>query len=174
MQINRDHARWKGGSATDRLFIIAVILKGVDGVLGMVGGLILHFTDPRTLGWLIDILTMHELSRHPENVIAEAVNRFVVSLDVSQIAFASAYLFVHGAIKLFIFVMLLIGRHWSYPVGIAFLAVFVAYTGYRLYVHWSWFLFGFMLFDMVTIVLVAREWKAQRRLWQAEAVSPRA
>ncbi|MBN8993973.1 MAG: DUF2127 domain-containing protein [Rhizobiales bacterium] len=169
--MDETHARWKGGSATDRLFIIAVIVKGIDGVLGMAGGLLLHFADPRTLGWLIDILTMHELSRHPGNAIALAVTHFVEGLDVSKLAFASGYLFVHGAIKLFIFVMLLIGRHWSYPVGIAFLGIFVAYTGYRLSVHWSWFLLGFIVFDMVTIYLVAREWREQRRLWGTRAAA---
>jgi uncharacterized membrane protein len=103
------------------------------------------------------------------------VNHFVEGLDVSKLAFASGYLFVHGALKTFLFIMLLIGRHWSYPAGIAFLAVFVAYTGYRLTVHWSWFLLGFMLFDMLTIWLVAREWRAQRQAWRREAaVSPRA
>ena len=45
MQMDETHARWKGGSATDRLFIIAVIVKGIDGVLGMAGGLLLHFAE---------------------------------------------------------------------------------------------------------------------------------
>jgi uncharacterized membrane protein len=175
MQTSSDHAHWKGGDATDRLFIIAVIIKGIDGVLGMAGGLLLHFADPQTLGWLLDLLTMHELSRHPGNLIAHAVTHFVEGLDVSKLAFASGYLFVHGALKAFLFIMLLIGRHWSYPAGIAFLAVFVAYTGYRLTVHWSWFLLGFMLFDLLTIWLVAREWRAQRKTWAHEAaISPRA
>jgi uncharacterized membrane protein len=174
MQTSHDHAHWRGGNATDRLFIIAVIVKGVDGVLGMAGGVLLHFADPQTLGWLIDLLTMHELSRHPGNLIALTVTRLVEGLDVPKLAFASGYLFVHGALKTFLFIMLLVGRHWSYPAGIAFLAVFVAYTGYRLAVHWSWFLFGFMLFDAATIYLVWREWQAQRKLWAGEAaLSPR-
>jgi uncharacterized membrane protein len=180
MQTTTDHARWKGGTATDRLFIIAVIVKGIDGVLGMAGGLLLHFTNPQQLGWLIDFLTMHELSRHPGNAIAFAVNHFVEGLDVSKLAFASGYLFAHGAIKLFIFIMLLIGRHWSYPAGIAFLGIFVAYTAYRLTIHWSWLLFGFMLFDLLTIYLVAREWQGRRKTWAGEAsaaaegINPRA
>jgi uncharacterized membrane protein len=108
------------------------------------------------------------------------VTHFVEGLDVSKLAFAAAYLFVHGALKTFLFIMLLIGRHWSYPAGIAFLAVFVAYTGYRLTVHWSWFLLGFMLFDMLTIWVVAREWRTQRQTWRRKAaagfgaISPRA
>jgi uncharacterized membrane protein len=171
MQTKRDHARWRGGSATDRLFIIAVIVKGIDGALGMAGGVLLHFSDAHTLGWLADLLTMHELSRHPGNAIAAAVTHFVEGLDVSKLAFASAYLFVHGALKTFLFIMLLVGRHWSYPAGIAFLAVFVAYTGYRLHIHWSWFLLGFLLFDLATIYLVAREWQAQRKLWAEEGAA---
>lgn len=160
-----DHAHWRGGNATDRLFIVAVIAKGLDGLLGIIGGAILAFVKPSTLTWLAGVLTTHELSRDPHNFIATSLVHAVAQLDVSKLAFAAAYLFIHGSLKVFLVAMLLIGRPWSYPAGIAFLGVFVAYTAYRLNVHWSLILLGFMAFDLFTIFLVFREWRIQRARW---------
>ncbi len=165
MQTTPDHAHWRGGNATDRLFIIAVVVKGLDGLLGIVGGAILAFIKPSTLNWLAAVLTTHELSRNPHNLIATMVVHSVAALDVGKLAFAAAYLCIHGALKVFLVAMLLIGRPWSYPAGIAFLGVFVAYTVYRLNLHWSWILFSFMAFDLFTIFLVFREWRIQRARW---------
>ncbi len=174
MQSTTDHARWRGGKPTDRLFIIAVIFKGIDGALGIIGGAILAFVKPPMLNWLAAVLTTHELSRNPHNVIATLFVHSVAELDVSKLAFAAAYLFIHGTLKTFLAIMLLIGRPWSYPAGISFLGVFVLYTAYRLHLHWSWILFGFMAFDIVTIFLVFREWRIQRAHWQALTPPPAA
>jgi uncharacterized membrane protein len=59
-------------------------------------------------------------------------------------------------------VTLLLGRPWSYPVGSAFLALFMAYTAYRAAISWSWPLAAFFLFDLFTLVMVLREWQSQR------------
>jgi uncharacterized membrane protein len=160
-----DHAHWRGGNATDRLFIVAVLIKGIDGVLGMIGGIILAVVRPETWDHIAAALTMHELARDPNDFLANAVLHFVNHLSVDSLAFAAGYLFVHGALKTFLFVMLLIGRHWSYPVGIAFLTVFVGYTVYRLTLHWSWILVVFLAFDLFTIFIVFREWRIRHGSW---------
>jgi uncharacterized membrane protein len=163
--IATDHAHWRGGGVTDRLFIIAVLIKGVDGLLGMLGGIILAVVKPAEWDHLAAVLTTHELARDPNDFFANALVHYVNHLSVSTLAFAAGYLFIHGALKTFLFVMLLIGRHWSYPVGIAFLAVFVSYTFYRLTLHWSWILLVFAAFDLFTIFIVFREWRLRHGNW---------
>jgi uncharacterized membrane protein len=39
----------------------------------------------------------------------------------------------------------------------------MAYTGYRLTLHWSWPLAAFFCFDLFTLVMVVREWQKQRQ-----------
>ena len=45
------------------------------------------------------------------------------------------------------------------------------YTGYRLSLAWSWVLFAFLIFDLITLVLVLREWQTHGRL-AASATRP--
>jgi len=161
MAANPDHAHWRGGTATDRLFILTVAIKGIDGALGVIGGALLLFVKPHTLDEIVAWLTTHELSRNPHDFISGLLVNWFSHLDVSQLAFASGYLMAHGAMKSFLSITLLLGRPWSYPVGSIFLGLFIAYTGYRLHLHWTWPLFAFLLFDLFTLVRVVREWRIQ-------------
>ncbi len=163
MAATPDHAHWRGGTATDRLFIVTVAIKGLDGALGVIGGALLLFVKPQTLHEVVAWLTTHELplSHHPRDVIFNLLVDWFSHLDVSQLAFASGYLMAHGAMKSFLAITLLLGRPWSYPVGSAFLALFIAYTAYRLHLHWTWPLFAFLLFDLFTLAMVVREWRIQ-------------
>jgi uncharacterized membrane protein len=163
MAANPDHAHWRGGTATDRLFILTVAIKGLDGALGVIGGALLLFVKPHTLDEIIAWLTTHELPllHNRNDFFFNLLIHWLSHLDVSQLAFASGYLMAHGAMKSFLSITLLLGRPWSYPVGSAFLALFIAYTGYRLHLHWTWPLFAFLLFDLFTLAMVAREWRIQ-------------
>ena len=48
--------------------------------------------------------------------------------------------------------------------GIAFLAVFMVYAGFRLWLGWNWLLAGVILLDAATLWLVAREWRTTAAL----------
>ena len=157
------HAHWRGGTTVDRLFILTVLIKGIDGGLGIIGGILLAFVKPHTLDLIVAWLTTHELSRNPQDYLFNFLIHWVSQLDVSKLAFASAYLIAHGAMKSFVAITLLLGRPWSYPLGSAFLVLFMAYTGYRLNLHWSWPLAAFFCFDLFTLVMVVREWQKQRQ-----------
>lgn len=163
MKTKPDHAHWRGGTATDRLFIITVAIKGIDGALGVIGGILLFFVKPHTLDVIVAWLTTHEFSRHPGDYVVNFLINLFSHLDVSRFAFAAGFLIAHGVMKSILAVTLLLGRPWSYPVGSAFLALFMGYTGYRLALHWSWPLAAFFCFDLLTLVIVVREWRSQRR-----------
>jgi uncharacterized membrane protein len=124
---------------------------------------ILAFIKPSTIDHIVVVLTTHELSRNPHDYFAGLLVNWASHLDLSKLAFAAGYLVAHGAMKTFLAVTLLLGRAWSYPVGSAFLALFMAYTAYRLTLHWSWPLAAFFCFDLFTLVIVLREWRSQ---WQ--------
>src|SRR5665213_1522051 len=51
-------------------FQVGVILKGVDGVLEIIGGLILLFVGPTGVSHFITTITQYELSRDPHDFIA--------------------------------------------------------------------------------------------------------
>ena len=54
----------------DRTFEIGILLKGLDGVLELIGGALLLAVSPTTINRIIGALTQHELSEDPHDVIA--------------------------------------------------------------------------------------------------------
>ena len=57
-------------SGLDRTFRISISLKGLDGALEIIGGLILLFVAPATLQSWARALTAHELAQDPHDFIA--------------------------------------------------------------------------------------------------------
>ncbi len=49
----------------DQTFEVAIILKGLDGVLEVLGGLLLLVVTPATINRIVAWLTEHELSQDP-------------------------------------------------------------------------------------------------------------
>ena len=52
------------------LFNISVIAKGIDGVLEIVGGVLLFLISPTRLHHVVRILTQHELTENPHDLVA--------------------------------------------------------------------------------------------------------
>jgi len=156
--VKPDRAHWLSGSATDRLFIVTIVIKGIDGLLGVVSGLIFLFLAPHTLDSFVHAVTANELARDPDDILVGLIRHGAEVFAASDRHFAGLYLIVHGVLKAFVALLLLSGRHWAYPVGAAFVALFMAYTIHRLTLHFSWLLVVFFLFDAVTLFLILREW----------------
>ena len=51
-------------------FDIGIFFKGLDGVLEIMGGLLLFVVKPQTVTGIITTLTQHELSEDPHDLIA--------------------------------------------------------------------------------------------------------
>ena len=60
----------KRRSLLDQTFRISITLKGIDGVLEIIGGLIVLWISPRAVNYVVAALTEHELSEDPRDFIA--------------------------------------------------------------------------------------------------------
>jgi uncharacterized membrane protein len=146
----------------DRTFFVVLILKGVDGVLELVGGVLLLFVTPAQIGGLAHLLTQHELSEDPNDLIANGLIHFTVGLTGSATLFAAIYLLLHGVVKVVLVWAVLADHLWAYPWMIAFLAVFILYQSYKLIVDYSLGLLLLTVFDVFVLALTWREYGIHR------------
>ena len=102
-----------------RLFIVAVALKGLDGVIELAGGVALLFLSKSDLSALVDLATTQELSEDPNDIIAGLLRRWFLHLSAGAEHFAAIYLLAHGAIKMVLAYALLRDKIWAFPVAAA-------------------------------------------------------
>jgi uncharacterized membrane protein len=145
----------------DRTFRASVILKGLDGALEVVGGLLLLLVSPATIQAIVRSLTQHELSQDPHDFIASHLLRSTHDLSRSTTAFAAIYLLSHGIAKVVLVVAVLRDQTWAYPAIIVLLLGFIAYQMYRLVVDPAVGLLLLTLFDAFVVVLTWKEYQAR-------------
>jgi uncharacterized membrane protein len=150
-------------SALDRTFRISISLKGLDGVLEIIGGLVLLFVAPATLHSWARSLTAHELAQDPHDYVAIHLMHSASQLSRSTTLFGAAYLLSHGIAKVVLVVALLRNQLWAYPWLIALLAVFIIYQLYRLSQRFSVGLTLLTLFDAFVLTLTILEYRRRRK-----------
>ncbi len=153
---------FKSGDLLDRAFAVGIILKGLDGVLEVVGGFLLLVVSPTTIDRLTRALTQHELSQDPHDFLANYVLHAAGSLTGSSIQFGAVYLISHGVVKIVLVAALLRSKLWAYPWMIAFLIAFIAYQIYRMTFAFSIGLLALTVFDILVVWLTYREYGKQR------------
>lgn len=146
----------------DRTFEVAIILKGLDGVLEVIGGLVLLVVTPATINRIVTALTQHELSQDPHDFVATRFLNTAHGLTRSVVLFGALYLLAHGVVKIVLVVALLRNRLWAYPWMIVFLLVFILYQVYRMTLGPSAGLAALTAFDVFVVWLTYREYQKQR------------
>jgi uncharacterized membrane protein len=154
-------SRFRPRDPLDRLFEIGIILKGLDGAVDTIGGLLLLAVTPATINKLAATLTQHELSEDPHDFIATHLLRYTRGLSGSAVTFAAVYLLLHGITKIVLVTALLRNQLWAYPWLIAFLLIFIAYQLYRIVLSPSIALSALTIFDAIITWLTWREWRKQ-------------
>jgi uncharacterized membrane protein len=145
-----------------KLFLLSVWSKGIAGLVETIGGLLLLFIPQTGLNALVIFLTAPELAEDPTDRVATLLQRLVHELAADTKLFVSAYLLVHGLIKLFLVGGLLRGSLWSYPLSLWFLAVFIVYQCYRFtYTHSIWLVLLTVL-DLIVAFLIWREYQSRK------------
>lgn len=140
-------------------FDLGVIAKGVDGALEIVGGILLFFISPDRISAIIQVLTQHELSEDPRDLVATYLFNSTHDLTKGVTTFAAAYLLWHGIVKAGLVAGLLLKRRWAYPAAIVAFILFVVYQLYR-YTHThSPALLMLSVLDVLVIILTWMEYK---------------
>ena len=133
-------------------------MKGLDGLLELVGGVLLIVVSPATLDHVAHQLTQHELAQDPHDYFAHHLLRLTANLHNTQL-FGAIYLLTHGLVKLVVVVGLFLRQRWAYPVAFVFLGGFVIYQLYRLTYAPSAGLALLTAFDLFIIWLTWREYQ---------------
>jgi uncharacterized membrane protein len=145
-------------------FDIGIFFKGLDGVLEIVGGLLLFVVRPETIMGILTTLTQHELSEDPHDRIASQLVRLAQDFSASAQVFAGIYLLSHGVIKVVLVASLFREQLWAYPAAIAVFTLFIAYQMYRYALEPSTAMLALSVLDVIVIVLT---WLEYRRLKRA-------
>ncbi len=145
------------------IFQIGILLKGIDGILEIIGGLFVLFVSPAAMSGLVRLLIRHELGEDPTDIIAHALMKAASQISVNVQWFAFLYLFSHGVIKIFLAVSLLKRKLWSYPVAIGFFALFIIYQLYRYMLDYSIWWMALTALDLFIIVLTWLEYRELSR-----------
>jgi uncharacterized membrane protein len=148
----------------DQTFEVGIILKGRDGVLEVLGGLLLLVLSPATIDQVVTSLTQHELSEDPNDFLATHLLKTAHGLTGAAVLFGAVYLLAHGMVKVILVAALLNNQLWAYPWTIAFLGVFIVYQLYRLSLNPSVGLTVLTIFDTFIAGLTYREYRKQLAL----------
>ena len=155
----------------DRTFEIGIILKGLDGLLETIGGILLLFVTPSQINNVVARLTQHELTQDPHDYIATHLLHYTHGLTTGTVTYAAIYLLAHGVVKVVLIGALLRNKLWAYPWLIAVLIAFIGYQTYQLALKFSIGLFLLTLFDIAIVLLTWREWRKQRAHRAEEATA---
>lgn len=148
----------------DLAFLVGVLVKGIDGLLELVGGAALLVLSPGQLLAVARAVTAEELQEDPTDLVAHLLLHGVGNLDQRTTTFVAAYLLVHGLVKVAVVVALLVGTRRIYPWAIVALLGFLVFQLYELVVRPAPTIALLTLLDAAIIWLTWREWRRGRTL----------
>ncbi|MGH7995992.1 MAG: DUF2127 domain-containing protein [Opitutaceae bacterium] len=149
-----------GTSWRHRAYQIGIVIKGLDGVIETVGGVLFLAVDSEKFARLTSGLAQRLLASDPDDWIARDLGRSFARFTGATKLFAGAYLLGHGVLKIFIVVSLFRRRPWAYLTAIGALGIFIAYELYRFFAHTHGFtLIALAVFDGAVAALIASEYR---------------
>ncbi|MEQ3554122.1 DUF2127 domain-containing protein [Pseudonocardia nematodicida] len=150
----REGSRW-----TERLFRIAMLVKGVDGAAELLGAIALMLVSGPWLHHLVAQVLARDLVGPPDGTFARHLVASADRFAAGDRTFAVVYLGLHGLIKIGLVWALL--RKWrpAYPPAVLILGLFVVYELVHAWHTRSVVLPVLALLDIAIIVLVVREYR---------------
>ena len=154
------HDESRKAALREFLFRTSVLLKGLDALLEIVGGIALWLISPSFIVRVTAILTQDEIAEDPRDFVANCLRHSAANLSVSGKHFMAIYLLSHGVVKMFAVVALLKNKLWGYPLSIVIFGGFIVYQIYRFTLTGGIGLIALTVFDLVVICLIWLEYRA--------------
>ena len=140
-------------------FLLTVVLKGLDGILEVVLGILLTFTTfTDTVSNTVFFLTQNEIIEDPDDFFATHLRAFA-SQSHEAFLLGGLYLVAHGLVKAFLSGALWRNYAWAYPAAMAFLGLFILFQLISISVTGSIPLILLTLFDIAMFWLVFHEYR---------------
>lgn len=153
---------FRATSGLDKAFEVGILLKGLDGLLEVAGGILLFFIKPESLNHLATTLTQHELAEDPRDFLAVHILHSTQHLSAGSLVFAALYLLSHGLVKIVLVWEILHNRFWAY-MGLIYLTIgFMIYQIYRFSYAQSIGLALLTAFDGVIVYLTIVEYRKRK------------
>jgi uncharacterized membrane protein len=146
-----------------QLYRASVIIKGIDGILEIVGGFLLIFFSPLAITKTILFLARIELTRGSGHHLLIYFYQIASDFSLHRRHFYSLLFLSHGAIKLVLVGGLMRNRLWAYPTTMAIFTVFVFYQTLEIYSSPSILLVVITVVDVFVVLLIGREYYKVRR-----------
>lgn len=147
----------------DRVFHISLILKGLDGLIEVIGGLLLLLIRPEQINRWTHSLTAGTLGSDPHSVWAKPLADWASSITKGSILFGCIYLLSHGVVKIFVVTQVWRNRSWAYPLLIIVIGLFVLYQlGYLVFKKVSGGMIALTIFDLIIIYLTVIEYRRHK------------
>ena len=143
-------------------FEIGLLIKGIDGLLEIIGGFLLLYFNPGRLNKLMHFLTQNELSEDSKDIVANTLLSISSGFPIDAQSFSVFYLMTHGVVKCLIVFLLWRRKLWAYPFSIATLVLFIIYQIYRYILSPSYWLILLTLLDIIMIILTNLEYQRMK------------
>ena len=144
-------------------FRTGITIKGIDGMLEAVGGVLLWFFKPEALGGTLRAIFEHELLRDPHDFLAQHLLHTSDKIAHSDPMFASIFLLSHGLVKAVLTILLWMNKLWAYPLSIVLFSAFTVFGVFR-YAHThATPLIVFAVFDIIIVFLVWEEYGVEKQ-----------
>lgn len=161
---------YRPSSLIDKVFEGGIILKGIDGALEFVGGLLVLFVSPTTLHHFIAFATHRELAEDPRDRVANLFIHTSKHYADGGRAFLIIYLWIHAAIKLIAVVGIMKNWLWAYPFSLISLGLLMLYQLYTIFfVKASFGMIMLTVFDVIILGLIWREFGKVRQQQSTES-----
>ena len=146
----------------DKTYEVGIIIKGIDGTLELIGGILVLVLSPGTILSITNFFTQDALQENPHNFLANHLSEAGNHLASGQTTFAALFLLTHGLVKVVLVTCLLLNKFWAYPWALVVLTLFLVYQTYLLVTKTTFGMAFLTVLDVIIIYLVYREWQKVR------------
>lgn len=140
------------------LFTLSIALKGIDGVLELIGGLVFIILKKQHIINILSRFFHYDLFNIPNQTILKWVTYISNGLTTNIKIFISVVLICSGFIKILLSVSLLLRKLIAFPIALGFLVVLFIYQMAQMFYTPSLFLNFFNFFDAIVILVIWREY----------------
>lgn len=147
------------GKLLHDIFEASLLLKAVEAVAELFGGIGLYFLPGDRIAGFMGWLTRHELAEDPKDALANFILHMAQGLSIQTTSFYAFYMASHGVLKLLLVGALWARVRWAYPAAVVVFAGFIVYQLHRFALTHAPMMIVLTILDLIVIWLTLREYR---------------